>query len=708
MTAYIRIPTTGGVNLHDDPREIRDDELVKAKNLVPFRKGMLRKRPALRYWQYFDGTFPSGSLIGDVPRAVTLCPSTFDIDGIVASKRGLVSWAPNSEDGPLYQEFGSLAPRAPVLFTLNGTIYCLPGGDNTGAGYKVEAPSTLSAFAFQGTNNGFSPNVAGVYRRRAVYGDFGAGYENRIAFADPDDPTSVANDLRSANTGAIDIGATDSDRIVAFAEITQSEVGAPIDSSLLILKHYSAHILVGEPGTVADPDLTGLSVSKVAFECGCVSASSVVQTPYGIFWVGPDDIWYFERGSLPVRVGTKLRPLLEAQPANLRWRIQAAYHKGFLRVALFSQGQGPTDDSLLGEQWWLDLRKGAPKNSEEACWWGPQVFCPPRAYLDTLTDSYVGTNIFLRDAREKNSEVLYDIRPGAHEGGLGSINSGGYIYDQEASRDFYEDYLSGGSRVTDPNAPENHDEAGCEIEVELISKEYDFGHPMLHKGLIATYSDYWTNLTAQIKQQVLVDGGYSTDDTSEELEAPSLLLDADATENNLARKFQELAIYPSDIVTGKTFQFRIYDQAGYVIGETNDTLVILRNGTYYAVELTHGHYDDLGTLCDHIDAQATAAIGTSVVFSEDEPFSVGGLRTPLGITFGSAVTLCFQSAGGAITSAQLRKCRALMGMLGWDTSANSSSGVTQTATTVVFWKQTAMLEIAAIEVEYDVFPRGPA
>jgi len=731
MPQYLEIPTTGGVNLLDDPRRIRDDELVRAKNLVPYTKGMLRKRP---------GKAPvlAGARLNGAPAIAGFLSPFAGHDLIVVQHAG-------ANRGDLwFQEFTGTAgtsqnkiyenvigDRAPVSFYYNGTLYILWGSDTAGhTGVKFTAPDfpVTSAtadsfkFSFNGTNNSFSPGAACIYRNRVVYGNFGRGYEHYLVFSDPFDPLTIGNDVRAANGRSFAVGPADGDRIVALIEITQSEVGSPAQAALLVLKEFSAYIITGEPNLTTDTGdmLEDLSVSRISYDCGCSAASTVVNTPYGLFWASWDDVWFFARGSLPVRVGSKIRPALANTPKSMRHGWQAAYFNGFYRLAIFSAGQGPAWSTFptytqsigtLGEQWWLDLRDGPPSNYQEARWWGPQIF--QGLYADSAPN-YVaanGTGIFLARPFSGPDQFLYSID--TYYESSGTPETVLSVYDVEGSRDLsaVPQWYATNVGIGTAYAPVYYDQDTCDVEIELISKEYDFGAGKHHKGYLKTSADYWTSITDYLRMQVIVDGGDSTDTTSSLCGQSGFLLDADPVETAITRKFQETALYPSTRVTGKTFQFKIYDAAGYVIGSGNDTAVILSGATYYAVTLTQGSYADLKALLDHLVTRILAVTGVSCSHDVAGPTNLATTYTRPGIitlTFGSAVTLNFQSAGGSITSAQLRKARALMGMLGWDTSANSSSGTSQVSATTVYYKQTTNWEFGGFEIEYDVFNRGPA
>lgn len=718
MPNYLDIPCVGGVNLLDHPRRIRDDELVRAKNLVPYEKGMLKKRPAwdmLDVRQILDGpyvpinavAFPTYAwdyVAAYKGFATDISSDPMTASGIVAYKRGVHSASGACQ---AYLTTAYAPDAAPALIPFGNNVYCFPGYPHPSAGFIISAASTASTLEFAGTNNSFSPLVACVYRNRFVYANFGPGYESHICFADPFSQATIGNDVRASNGRSFRVGNADGDRIVALVEITQSDIGAPSESALLVLKEYSAYIITGEPNKTTDVGdmFTSMVVNRIAYDCGCSSPQTVARTPYGTLWAGHDDVWFFARGSLPVRIGSKIRPILQGSPAAGRYRWHAAYFNGFYRLALHTPGASDTttDGSGVGEQWWLDLRDGPPQSHVDAKWWGPQIFNVP-----WYGAARAGTSCMFVDARPNKAPELLGLEFLFATDGLGTYFQTHAVmqYDIQTTRDANSlwDYSTG---ITAASAGREraHDESDTDIAFELITKEYDFGARLVEKGFLGLRTDYWTAISDYLRAEVLVNGGASSDTSSALCEQTGFLLDVDSLDGRLARTFQEAVLYPSTRVCGKTFQFRLYDQAGYVVGAFQDEVVVLYNGTYYAVPITQGSYAALDELLDHVVVQMNATLGISCSHDAGTPYT---RDTAVTLTFGSAVTLCFQSAGGSITAAQLRKSRALMSMFGYDTSANSASATGQSAASTVYYKRITDWEFGGFEVEYDQFNRGPA
>jgi hypothetical protein len=696
---FLDIQITGGANLFDDPRRIRDDECTYAKNLVPYVKGMLSKRPALQTERQLNQAF-SGDLEIYLEQPLPKIPYYFvsrELDGSVFT----YAHTDGVFNGAFASNFGQYRP---VVRVYGNNIYMLlgPGASHTGAVRNNDplVPETL--FAFNGTGNSdLKPAGMTIYRERAVYFNFGPGYEDYVIFSDPFDPLTIGDN--ALTTRAFRVLGEDSGRLVAAVEIMQSAVGSPSESALIFMKEQASSIMTGEPNWTTDPDdelIDNVTLSRVNYACGCASPDTVVKTPYGIMWAGPDDVWAMNIGALPVRVGSKIRPILQATTAAMRHRWIAAYHNGFYRLAVFSPGQGPTLAGttlpLLGEQWWLDLRDGPSQGHADARWWGPQIF--------NVADQ-TGTSVFVRRI---DSDALYDAQWNATEGAVMLSQ-----YDVPGERDgIVAPYLDS-IEVLTQNAPQDYDATGCEITCELRTKEYDMGAPLQQKGFVRLVADYWTNASARLQLQTIAGGGQTLDTSDAACSPDGLLLGRDSSEGaTLTRTFQEAVLYPSTRVVGKTLQFKIYDTAGYCVDSTNDTVTLLYDSTYYIISIPHGLYVNMEGLTDAIATATSIALSASgpdlleLYFEETAATTRGILKLISNI--GNNFSLLFQSGGGSITSSDLAKCRALMGLLGFNTSANTVASTFVDAATTVYYKNAPLWDFGGFGVEYDLFNRGPA
>jgi hypothetical protein len=254
-----------------------------------------------------------------------------------------------------------------------------------------------------------------------------------------------------------------------------SGVGSPAESALLVLKENSAYLLTGEPdqttGGAAD-----LVVNKMTVAAGCVSQTSVVRTPYGIVWAGPSDVWLFHSGALPVSIGKKISPVLASSPAATRYKWHAEYFGGFYRLALMTPGQGPDDDAPCGEQWWLDMREGAPETWIDARWYGPQIYNVPTASDTTPTP---GTFCMAVDTVVDQDRPMFGVNEAA-----GTLNI--YRYDSsQGYDDCVGDYL-----------PESL--YGNEILTKIIGGVKDFGQATRDHVFEKTEMDVRSTFPAQL------------------------------------------------------------------------------------------------------------------------------------------------------------------------------------------------------------------
>lgn len=383
--SLVKVDFSGGVNLLRDPTDIGDNQAIEIKNFVPVRPGILSTRPASKISSYLGVYLSTGFPISILPIPFTdgwpdLLFATRDVlNGI-----NTVLYAANegSTSADASTDFGAVTAGKVCFVPFIDKIYIFGGYPSLISG-KILSKSggggvVFSDFTFAGAgNSNIIPTVATTYKSgRFIYGNFGPGFEDCILFSDRNQPTAVGDNALAANGRFIRIGTTPNDKIVAIKEITQTSVGSPSQLAALILTaNNNAFILTGEPSESGVAfSLGDLEISKIAYPCGCASADTFVQTPYGYIWAGSDDVWFFATGQLPVRIGTNIRPALERSPVGLKYKWHAAYFNGFYRLAIFGDGQGPDDDAPCKDQFWLDLRNGAPNSPDEAKWYGPQQY----------------------------------------------------------------------------------------------------------------------------------------------------------------------------------------------------------------------------------------------------------------------------------------------------------------------------------------------
>lgn len=431
MTEKLDIPLGGGINLHNDPVAIGDGQWQRLKNLAQVKEGIIGQRPSLTFVREINPVLRfSGALVPWDARIAFYVPLYFqwartfrpikfifdpnfgEITAVVVTTestriftrptnnetwtRGwktvpagtmLVVSLPNfvnSEDATeLTVIAGDLGQRqqAPSIITFLGNTYVFAGGSR---GFKlgkaetsVEGPEFIGfdPCDFGTANTGFFPDGAAVVRNRVVY-----YVGSRLVWSDKNNPLVVGSTVDGVNFPAIGtrdlyLGGDENEPITAVAEISTTAQGSPTQSVTMAFTRTSAFMMYGEPletngsGNLFD----NLQINKLNIECGCIAQSTICRTPYGTFWVGKDDVWFMPFGSLPMRVGTALRPLLENLPVGVEWKMHAEYYDGKYRVSFPTPGQDIDIASPLGSQYWLDLSAGPPQGPD-ARWFGPQQF----------------------------------------------------------------------------------------------------------------------------------------------------------------------------------------------------------------------------------------------------------------------------------------------------------------------------------------------
>ncbi len=420
---YILITGSKGVNLFVEPKALGDDELASCENAVPEKPGTFSKRKtALCLIPRLVEVLRDNH--ADVPLAVYMLDANGDaLRGILAHSYDgdmmLTAFDPDNGATPVNSQLvgftGDGFDSAPVFMQFvkgvgdaGQNVYVFPGNTSPNwrsIPFEPESGGTAGMWFFaidaqdwgwqewiDVSNDDLAPLGGCVYLDRCVYWNLAVGFENAILFSDRNEPAKVGIDALAANGRWLQIGGMLSGPVMGCLTLMLTESGTPATSGVLVLSRRGSHLVTGEPNQSTDPApvlpatiFDNLQVNKHNAQSSCVSFASAVQTPYGIFWVGDDDVWCFNGGSVPFQVGTKLRPLLKTQPTNVQWKIHAAYFNGFYRVALFANDSGYDEFSKPEQQWWLDLRAGAPSNASEARWFGPHGYLFVEALEETVT-----------------------------------------------------------------------------------------------------------------------------------------------------------------------------------------------------------------------------------------------------------------------------------------------------------------------------------
>lgn len=437
MSKPFPIPLSGGVNLHDDPLAIQDGQWQRLRNLAPRKNGVLGQRPSLsfvreviptkHYWDIrlyalptsagayhrwaqwlrpvqflFDPNFGEFSMVA-VTTAALEVKDPRQLLNVTAPENTLLfinlpqSFSNSGGNSVLQAAVLGEAGAAVSMFVFNGTTYVFDGGQSNGVHLGAETADAVPQVNYIsndfGTGNpSFKPQGACVVRDRVLY------YKGpNIYFSDRNEPLVIgstgtldadgniepsdANPVVGTNFNAEDtrgifLGGEELENITAVAEVNTSADGSPIQSVAMVFTGTHAYMLLGEPlETTEGGDVLGsLQINRLNVQAGCISQATVTRTPYGTFWLGADDVWFMPFGSLPVRVGTSIRPLIQAQPPGLLWKLHAEYDDGFYKLSLFKDGQGAAIYDPCGMQMWLDLRSGGPQGADSAKWYGPQEF----------------------------------------------------------------------------------------------------------------------------------------------------------------------------------------------------------------------------------------------------------------------------------------------------------------------------------------------
>lgn len=520
---YQPIRWDGGVNLLSDAEALAPNEVRESRNLYPRAPGRLARRGAMAFVGAPLTTVPSlGAPVVQFARGVasTIPPwagstllaalaarnlTTDTQTGYGSGTTSLVLLALDAVESAAFT-VGRIGPWAPSLLSYNRKLYCFAGYTASVSGAILEAASggagyTMSAFEFAGSGNTeVRPRVAGVYRNRMVFANFGPGFENHVVVSDLYDPTLVGDDVLAVNGRNFIVGDTSGDEIVAVHEVMLSGAGSPAQSALLVLKRYGAYLINGEPSQTTDTGdyLGSMEIVKLGVAAGCASPLTIRDTPEGLFWAGPDQVWCYRPGGLPFPVGDKIAPRLASLPAETQYRWHAAYHAGFYRLATFSPEQGINHDAPCGEQWWMDIRRLTPGQPPPMSWWGPMVYS-----IDNGNDELqVGTYNMMEETRPNQPAALYGIEAGM----VISQADDGYMQVQ------YDAAL--GYDLMYPITPSawglRRASALGKIDVLLRTGDMNFGDPHVDKLLVGIEADVFMSLEGAIDADVILTGGTKT------------------------------------------------------------------------------------------------------------------------------------------------------------------------------------------------------
>lgn len=406
---YFNTTFRRGVNLRDDATAIDDDEVPETKNLFPNKVGILETRPAMSFerpvMRYTTTGLSTQSIVGDGQHLIDLggvagtAPFIpFDFEFMRFGSAELVMLFINQTSNHMYlgvypesQAYAStetdlgLLTERPQMLTWYDQIYVFTGLANYQV-FKDTSRNTgfnVKAFTFSNPEDvAHFPRLAAAVRDRFWYGNFGGNQKNLVFWSEPNQPDVLTGSGDHFNlVNGFNVALPTGEAITAMKEISTVPAALPAQSSLFVWTRNETFQFQGDPASNAEMaagqlPAGDLQVVKLNTVAGCVSPSTIVQTPHGTLWAGEDDVWLMQYGSLPVRVGTKIGAALKNTPPALRWKWHASFADGVYRLAVFAPGQGPTHLSPCQHHWWLDLRKGPPQGAEDAVWWGPQEYVP--------------------------------------------------------------------------------------------------------------------------------------------------------------------------------------------------------------------------------------------------------------------------------------------------------------------------------------------
>lgn len=688
---------TGGVNMFDDPGDIGDTEFTYAKNLAPTIPGVLSMRPSAVLTGKVN-TVGSGATY--TQKIVTIIPVTYpdwpvdylyiyqtlDAGGLPVSTiltGGVLGSTAAWDEYPIPSStspYSVLADKNKFyictgvsdvyVFELNDTKSSYRRGTDLNAGHFLAINSATDVFQ---QDYVFSPpivpRVVSNYRNHAVWADFGPGYENALLIAGDSEPLFLCTDEEQplAANGRFFLAGESNEKIIAMREIQLSSVGTPTQAALLILKENSGWLVTGMPSEPGETfDIQDLTISRFSMECGCASAGTVVQTPYGVVWAGRDDVWLFHTGAVPVRVGTKIRSSIEdAHKMDGQKAWHAIYDAGFYKLAIYSDG-GLTP---CAEQWWFDLRDEAPTNFKEARWWGPQVYnlaTPVHAGVITGTwamavlrnrepITLIMSPRYLQDAVYWSDVVAVSLNGNSghdcdltyewadawttgHTYTAGSyVSSSGFLFYTTAGgvagatapvynganltvSDGTVSWVYKGSSYIDTDI--DGATISTYIDCELRTKNFDFGDPMIQKMFGGAEVNLYAGNLQQIQWSVVINEGASVSDTlavqafKQDGEIGLFQVGIDRFKRNMnpiiMRPASDTRLFGNDI------QLVLTNDPGYlVVADLNQNLVVGANASggapvlYYAAPMVAGHYSDFDSFKTMLLAALNASIGTS-------------------------------------------------------------------------------------------------
>jgi hypothetical protein len=370
---------SGGVNLADGVYQLASNEARDARNVTSAERGNLRKRDGSQVW----GTLGQNplSLFGALaPRVLIASGSTFLYS--IDAARAVVQIASGLTAGQRWQWIAAptVGGQGP-LFGTNGVEQRYTDGTLAGTGTWTAAAGILPL---------------GRYVAYAMRRVFMAGMATYAGVADPSS-TLAASAIGSPRDWTVDVNQgwvveldpSDGDAITGVC-------GSGMN--LVVFKNYKIF-------QVYDTD-TGAN-RRMSDRIGCVAPRSIVETPYGVFFLSEDHGICRTNGQSVERVSGKILPLLRSIPPAMRSSVCAAFLNDHLYVAIAT---GTANDLLLD----LDIKQNA--------WWIHSL-----AMSDIVTwDPGAGLGLF--GARSGQPNVQQLLVPGLTTDDVPAAGGAGTIF----------------------------------------------------------------------------------------------------------------------------------------------------------------------------------------------------------------------------------------------------------------------------------------
>jgi hypothetical protein len=506
-------------------------------------------------------------------------------------------------------------------------------------------------------------------------------------------------------------------------------VSGQVESNLFILSESSCYIMQDEPPLTTETVGRVPTFVKVQYECGCVSQETVVRTPVGVLWASWNDVWAVDYGGIPRRVGTKIRPaLVQARPEHRHlWHAAYNHADGSYRLAIAASGYGELGIMHpCGQQWWLDLRNGLPRDAGEAAWFGPQEY---RVACEDGVDGVRGTYMMRTIDRPGEDPIV--VAPYMANCVMKSPYARSLVYAKADALDGYDRAMTQESILGAGNAPDRlNKERANAIAFEIITPRISLGDMSIDKTYEGLELTHWANDILAIGVEVIVDGGRQVDD--EYVTTPQLgfALDVDPLDSTRATyEHQSITIHPDPAqrFTGKDFQLRIYDKPGYVLAsEALARKVVVRlNGEDYVVDADQADtnkplwYENVDDFIAVLGASLAQITGQPFVGSYDHKLSFSTVRGVASLNSGG---VSWTWIGGDYpvwvdpkVARSSRKIGAMLGFLATQPDINSPYmylGNNESSPNILsqvstHFQKSAAVEIASMFIRTSFFRRRP-